>query len=311
LSNTETISSLNGPLLVLGAGGFIGSNLLRKLRAERDDVFGTSRNPLDPCITITDLNREARAVIEFVKPATIFDCVTYGGYLLETDIPRIYRTHVELKAQLLELAAEYKITYVHGGSSSEYGRILDAPTEDSALHPNSHYAVAKGASAGLVSYFGKCRGVKCANLRLYAVYGPGEREENRLIPQLVKAARCGGYPPFGNPLISRDFIHVDDVCDAYIAAAVSLEYSDPAVVGLEPGDSVNIGTGVATTLESLAYQVKDVFGIEKPPILGTVPDRVYDFPGRWCANPSKALRCMGWKARVSLREGLERLRDGN
>jgi polyisoprenyl-phosphate glycosyltransferase len=303
--------NLSGPLLVLGAGGFIGSNLLKKLREVRTDVFGTSRNPLDPCITISDLNREARAVIEFVKPAVIFDCVTYDGYLLETDISRIYRTHVELKAQLLELASEYRITYVHGGSSSEYGHLLDAPTEDSALFPNSHYAVAKGASAGLVHYFGKHRGLKCANLRLYAVYGPGEREENRLIPQLVKAAKSGGYPPLGHPEISRDFIHVDDVCEAFIKAAVSLECSHPAVRTAEPGDSYNIGTGTATTLRELAYLAKDIFGLKTYPQFSEGRLREYDFPGRWCAQPDKSLMCLGWKAKISLREGLERLRDAN
>jgi polyisoprenyl-phosphate glycosyltransferase len=313
LSNTETVTNLRGPILVLGAGGFIGSALFWKLRETRTDVYGTSRTPDMPrCFIFTpDLAEGARAIVEYVKPATIFDCVTYGGYLAETDVSRIYRTNVDLKAQLLELASEYKITYVHAGSSSEYGHILDAPLEDSALQPNSHYAVAKGASAGLISYFGKHRGLKCANLRLYAVYGPGEREENRLIPQLVKAARRGEYPPLGDPRISRDFIHVDDVCDALISAAISLEYSDPAIVGLVPGDSVNIGTGWPTTIRELAYRVKNIFDIKKDPEFLTSRDRSYDFPGRWCANPNKALRCMGWRYRVSLRAGLERLKNAN
>ena len=310
------MKNLNGPILVLGAGGFIGGHLFRQLRAVRSDVYGTMRafpeNQMsEPGIFVADLTcpRDARAIVEYVKPTTIFDCVAYGGYLKQKDISRIYRTNVELKAHLLELASEYGITYVHAGSSSEYGRIMDAPLENSALLPNSHYAVAKGAGAGLVSYFGKHRGVRCANLRLYAVYGPGEREDDRLIPQLVKAALRGGYPPLGSATVSRDFIHVDDVCEAFIEAALSLEYHHAAIVGAVPGDSFNIGTGVPTTLRELAYLAKDIFGLKGDPTFLNAPLREYDFPGSWYAQTDKVQERLGWKARVSLREGLERLKN--
>ena len=307
------MKNLNGPILILGAGGFIGGHLFRQLRAVRTDVYGTfsptaKTGLLSEARFHADLETHARAIVEIVKPATIFDCVAYGGYLAQKDVSRIYRTNVVLKAQLLELAAEYGITYVHAGSSSEYGRIMDAPTEDSALLPNSHYAVAKGAGAGLVWYFGKHRGVRCANLRLYAVYGPGEREEDRLIPQLVKAARQGNYPPLGAATITRDFIHVDDVCDAFVAAALSLEHNHHAVRGVVPGDSFNIGTGIPTSLKELAYLAKGIFGLQGNPTFLNAPMREYDLPGSWYARPFKAQSCLGWRAKISLREGLERLR---
>ena len=115
------ISSLEGPILVLGAGGFIGSNLFGMLRSVRDDVNETRNVKLDG---------HARAFIELYKPRTIFDCIAYGGYPAQTDVGRIYQTNVALKAELLELASEYHCTYIHAGSSSEYGTLLDAPRED-------------------------------------------------------------------------------------------------------------------------------------------------------------------------------------
>ena len=140
----------------------VSSNVLR---AERDDVYGTFHANLSqaknafgrfiPGNIACDLMKDARAVIELVKPRTIFDMVAYGGYLAQKNVPLIYQTNVLMKSILLELAAEYKIDYFHAGSSSEYGDILDAPTEDTALKPYTHYAVAKGAAAGLIHYFGR------------------------------------------------------------------------------------------------------------------------------------------------------------
>lgn len=70
-------------------------------------------------------------------------------------------------------------------------------------------------------------------------------DSSRLIPTLMRAGLAGRYPPFVNPDISRDFIHVDDVCEAFVRAALSMR---PEV----HGTSVNIGTGVKTTIRDLA-----------------------------------------------------------
>jgi polyisoprenyl-phosphate glycosyltransferase len=304
LLNTEIatkINSLRGPILVLGAGGFIGGQLFRELLGRRSDVYGTWRKEsgfLSHRLHC-DLRKDAQAVIEMVKPVTIFDCVAYGGYLAQTDVPRIYETNLTLKTKLLELASKYSCDYIHGGSSSEYGEILDAPTEGSALRPNTHYAVSKGAAAGLIHLYGKHRGLRCCNLRLYAVYGLGEREEDRLIPQVINCAKRGLYPPFVRPDITRDFIHVEDVCEAYVTAALHLQ-SDLY------GESFNIGTGVATSIRELATLAKEVFDVPGEPKFDVIPPREFDFPGRWCANPRKALTHLRWQAKISLREGLER-----
>ena len=309
MSNTETTTNLDhgmlkGPILVLGAGGFIGSNLFKQLHAVRPDVYGVCRNnsrglPLSKNFFAANLGVAADVIVRHLKPATIFDCVAYGGYLRQTNIREIYETNVILKQRLLELAHLCGCTYVHGGSSSEYGSTLDAPLEDSSLRPNTHYAVAKGAGAGMVHLYGKHRELRCANLRIYAVYGPGEPEADRLIPQLVKAGLRGEYPPFVHPAITRDFVHVDDVCSAYIKAALNLRPS-------QYGESFNIGTGTATSIRALAKMAQKIFGIKGDPTF-EMKDREYDFRGTWCARPWKAEADLGWRSKVCLYEGLTRL----
>jgi dolichol-phosphate mannosyltransferase len=86
------IKALKGPILVLGASGFIGSNLFDALRAQRSDVFAVSHNPrsawrlrlmgVDPsAILYCDITypNSVTALFSSVKPGTIFDLSAYGA----------------------------------------------------------------------------------------------------------------------------------------------------------------------------------------------------------------------------------------
>ena len=303
------ISLLRGPILVLGASGFIGANLLKLILAVRQDVYGTSFStpawrlqdvPAENVIAVDLLvPQSAREIIQRIQPSTVFDCVAYGAYSFEQEQPRIYETNVVFKARLIELLQELGTwCYIHAGSSSEYGEHADRPAEETVLLPNSHYAVTKAACAGLLNFWGRHRNFRCANLRLYSVYGPLE-EPSRLVPALISAARQGRYPPFVDPAVSRDFLYVEDACEAFIDAALSLspEYY---------GHSFNIGTGISTSVEELAWTAKDLFHLNVPPAFSSMPNRDWDFQGPWRANTAKAASHLGWTARTGLREGLAR-----
>jgi dolichol-phosphate mannosyltransferase len=297
---------------VLGASGFIGANLLKLILQERDDVYGTAFGspswrlqdaPSGNVVTVDLLvPQSARAVMESIRPATVFDCVAYGAYSFEKDPARIYDTNVLFKLWLIELLYELKAhCYIHAGSSSEYGERADQPTEDNVLLPNSHYAASKASTSGLIYFAGKHRGMRCANLRLYSVYGPLE-EPSRLIPSLVSAALRGTYPPLVDSAVSRDFLYVEDACESFIRAALSLapEYY---------GHSFNVGTGVSTTIGELAILARDLFHIDAPPAFSSMPNRPWDFHGRWRARTDKAAACIGWRARTPVREGLARFAE--
>jgi dolichol-phosphate mannosyltransferase len=131
--------------------------------------------------------------------------------------------------------------------------------------------------------------------RLYSVYGPLE-DFSRLVPRLLLEARQGRLPPLVNPAISRDFVFVDDVCRA-VESVIELGPS------LRPGEIYNIGTGVRTTLGELVALARAAFGVADEPAWGSMPDRAWDHPD-WYADPRKAQRDFGWRASVSLRDGL-------
>lgn len=302
---------LRGPVVVLGAGGFVGANLFKRILSSRSDVFGVVRKLPLWRLSGIDSSRvlevemtnsgEIRSLIDYVQPATIFNCISYGAYSFETDAQQIYETNFLAFVRLVEGLRPGQVSaLVHAGSSSEYGLNCTAPTEAAPLLPNSDYAVSKAAAHNYISYVGKNRGVPVANLRLYSVFGPYE-DTSRLIPSVVRSGLNGEYPRLVNPQISRDFVYVDDVCDAFLMTAAQLT---PELYG----EAFNIGTGQRTTIRDVAEAAQQVFGIWTAPVFGDMPSRAWDLSD-WYANPAKAKALLGWSAKTPFADGLRLTAD--
>jgi dolichol-phosphate mannosyltransferase len=302
----DQIRRFQGPILVLGASGFIGANLIRALRAIRQDVYGTTtRKPAwrleglpEGCVKMVDLLIDSNldALLDEVRPRTIFNCVAYGAYSFQVDGPLIYRTNFHFVTRLLPRLESRSIAcYVHAGSSSEYGDNAAGPAEDDPVAPNSDYAVSKVAAANLIHYYGKHKRLPCVNLRLYSAYGPLE-DAARLIPRAIRHGVEGTYPEFVDPSTSRDFVYIDDVVWAFVAAAVNLGPDGY-------GESINIGSGRKTTIGEVAETCRELFGISEAPSF-TMPPHRWDVPD-WYARIDKARALIGWEPRTPFVEGLE------
>jgi polyisoprenyl-phosphate glycosyltransferase len=302
----EKIRRLQGPILVLGASGFVGANLFRALLDVRRDAFGTtSRKPAwrlaglpEDKIRAVDLLIDSNldALLDLIRPRTIWDCVAYGAYSFETDSQLIYRTNFQFATHLLPRLGSRSIAcYVHAGSSSEYGDSAAGPGETDPIAPNSDYAVSKAATANLIYFHGKRKRLPCANLRLYSVYGPLE-DSSRLIPTVIRRGLQREYAEFVNPTVSRDFVFIDDVIEAFLDTTLNL---DPA----DYGESFNIGTGRKTTIGEVARAARELFGIEEDPAF-TMPDRSWDVLD-WYANIDRARTRLAWQPRTSFAAGFE------
>jgi polyisoprenyl-phosphate glycosyltransferase len=311
MKTSDLVDNLQGPILVLGASGFIGANLLRLLLKSRTDAFGTASvlpswrlDGLPPQnLVAVDLlvDSSLDSLLESIKPRTLFNCVAYGAYSFETEVQLIYQTNFNLTSKLLTRLESANISaYIHAGSSSEYGDQAAGPDESTLPAPNSHYAVSKVSSANLIQYFGRKKGLRCANLRLYSVYGPLE-DSSRLIPTLVRHGAEKKYPAFVNPSISRDFVYIDDVCEAFCKAALHLKPENY-------GDSFNIGTGSKLSIADVAVIAKEVFAIPTDPVFGEMQNRQWDVT-EWFSNPVRAEVAIQWKAATGFRDGLARTAD--
>ncbi|MFA6102946.1 MAG: NAD-dependent epimerase/dehydratase family protein [Victivallaceae bacterium] len=304
----EDVKKLSGPILIVGASGFIGAKLYFSLNKIRDDVYACSKNPLN-CwrlinvhspkilnVDITDFEALKNA-INTIRPMTVFNLAAYGAYARQSDTERIHQTNYIGTLNLLRALSDTGCSaFVQAGTSSEYGLNSKFADENGELIPNSDYAVSKVGAGYIVKYYGRILNFPCANLRLFSIFGPWE-EKDRLIPTLIASGLKGVYPNFVDRSIARDFVYIDDCTGAIVRAALT-------VCKTNPGISINVASGVKTTMEDVARTAKKMFNISSEPEFGSMMNRKWDIT-EWYGNPQLAEKLMGWKCRTSFEDGLK------
>ena len=309
LDATALARELQGPVLVLGASGFIGANLLRTLLESRSDVFGTAI--AQPAWRLDGIARRSRHHGRLagagISRASRTACT--GDGLRLRGLRRLFvragrradvsdQRDVQAGADRGAARPRHRIATSTRAARRSTARCRGARGEPVPA-PNSHYAVTKNAAAGLVYYSGKHRGLRCANLRLYSVYGPLE-DRSRLIPtwwprppHTSAAVRRSGH-------FARFSLHRR--CDTGLLDAAVL---------LRPGRTMaNRSTWAAGRKPPSASSRSSrsgSFALDGEPQFSTMPARPWDV-GDWYANPARAAEALGWHAEVALERGLERVR---
>jgi len=102
-------------------------------------------------------------------------------------------------------------------------------------------------------------------------------------------------PPLVNPDVARDYVHVDDACEAFVLAAATPDQ--------EPGVIYNVGTGVQTTLRQIVEVTRRLLSVKAEPAWGSMPERSWD-TNVWVSNPAKIKTRLGWSPRYDLEGGL-------
>jgi dolichol-phosphate mannosyltransferase len=295
--------------LVTGAGGFVGANLVRHLLAGGHEPVAVVRPSGDPWRLAELGNDAARVSLDLgdpeaiertvlaERPEVIFHLAAHGAYSWQQDLAKMLAVNVRAVDVLLGTARQLGATVINAGSSSEYGYQDRPPREDQLVRPNSHYAVTKVTATHLCQLAADKDDVRAITLRLYSIYGPWE-EPGRLIPTLVRRAFAGGWPPLVGRDTARDFVWVEDACEAFVRAATSERAQAGAVF--------NVASGVQTTLEELVTLAGGVFGVVVEPEWGTMAPRAWD-TSVWVGDPTSAAEQLRWSARTSLGEGLARM----
>jgi dolichol-phosphate mannosyltransferase len=243
---------------------------------------------------LTDMQGLQKAV-STARPEWVFHLAAHGAYPNQTDLDQMIATNVQGTANLLRAAERAEAeAFVNSGSSSEYGYKDHAPSEDELTEPNSHYAVTKVAATHLCRLAGQREGSRVVTLRLYSIYGPYE-EPGRLVPTLIVQGLAGKLPPLVNPDVARDYVHVDDACDAFLLAA--------ATQGQQPGVVYNVGSGVQTTLRQIVDATRRLLNVQVAPVWGSMPERSWD-TNVWVSDPSRIMRDLGWSPKHDLENGL-------
>ncbi|MEK7476319.1 MAG: NAD-dependent epimerase/dehydratase family protein [Candidatus Coatesbacteria bacterium] len=296
-------------VLVSGAAGFVGANLVRRLAEDGHEVTalvrpGSDRWRLDGLseairiveADLRDTNSTGHAV-RAAHPERVFHLAAWGGYSWQTDPARIAETLVSGTVNLLNACIETGAdSFVNTGSSSEYGYQDHAPEESETPVPNSPYATAKVAATVHCRQAAGAARTRIVTLRPYSAYGPWE-EPNRLVPTLIVKGIRGELPPLVNPDVARDFLWIGDLVEAYLLAAEREPH--------EPGAVYNVATGVQTTIRQAVEVARAEFAIKAEPQWGSMPDRSWDTTC-WIGNPGLIERTLGWAPTVEFADGFHR-----
>ena len=139
------------------------------------------------------------ALLDEIRPRTVFDCVAYGAYSFETDSQLIYRTNFNFLTRLLPRLESRSIAcFVHAGSSSEYGDNAAGPGRARPDRAQQRLRRLEGRRGQPDPLLRQAQELPCANLRLYSVYGPLE-DSARLIPNVIRHGLEGTYPDVRQP----------------------------------------------------------------------------------------------------------------
>jgi nucleoside-diphosphate-sugar epimerase len=244
-------------------------------------------------LDVTDGDQAARLVKE-VSPDVVFHLAAPG--VMDRSVPdgELLAGHLMGTHCMLEAAEASSVgRFVHVGGSSEYGHHDHPLAEETSLQPVTPYGAAKAAASLLALQKGTSERLNVVVLRPFSIYGPGE-PRTRLLPSAIAAALGDEVLPLTVPGISRDYVYVDDVADALIAAA------DP---GLASGAVYNVGTGIMTTNEELVGLVGAVLGKQIRVEVGAYPSRASD-TRTWVADTGRATQELGWTAHTALAEGI-------
>jgi UDP-glucose 4-epimerase len=182
-------------------------------------------------------------------------------------------------------------------SGAVYGDQGQQPLrEDASPDPHSPYAVSKLAAEFYVRTIGDLWGIETVNLRVFNAYGPGQHlpaSHPPVIPNFLRqAVRNGTLVVHGDGSQTRDYVFVDDVVGAMVAAATAPNVGRRVI---------NVGSGTETRVRELVSLVMKVTNSRAEVIYNPRTD-----PGvsRMCADISLARQTLGYHPRVSLAQGL-------
>jgi CDP-glucose 4,6-dehydratase len=310
--------SLHGrAVLVTGADGLIGSHLSRALLEAGADVVvvrrdrpplgglelqGIARRVHVVAGDICDEGLIARALAEY-EVADVFHLAAQTLVGVAARAPRsTFETNVRGTWMVLEACRAQRVESVIVASSDKaYGRHERLPyTEAAALAPVYPYDVSKAAADLIARSYWHTFGLPVAVTRLANVYGGGDLNRSRLIPEAIGAALHGRAPVLrsdGSP--ERDFLYAVDAVAAYLAIRDALTSGRPGA----GGEAFNAGSGAAHRVGDVVTLICRLAGSElAPEIRGAgVPPAEID---RQWLDSAKLQRLTGWSAQTSLEDGL-------
>lgn len=299
-------------ILVTGGAGYIGSHVVRALRANSehqvvvvDDLSSGVREFVPDDVPLLDVSiTKAKRLSEAIADFDIHTVIHLAGYKYAgVSVQRpihTYQQNVQGTVNLLQAMRHNGIEQiVFSSSAAVYGTPdVDLVTEQTGTAPESPYGESKLIGEWIIRDQAKAHGIRHTSLRYFNVVGSAspdlyDSSPHNLFPLVIRALVEGHTPKiFGDDYDTpdgtcvRDYVHVADLADAHVVAAKRL-------VGGEPLEPVyNLGSGDGSSVREIMNTVAEVTGIAFEPEVA--PRRPGD-PARIVASGELAARDLGWK----------------
>ena len=302
---------------VLGAGGFLGSHLCRRLTADGWEVAGLVRDPDAPYavqrlgalaggvrIVVGDASDDALVRREVATADAVFPLTGRSGAVSSMADPTAdLRANVEVQLQILEAVRTENpaARVVFAGSRLQFGRVDRLPAgEDAPKRPMSVYGVHKQMADDYHRFYAEAHGIATTRLRITNAYGPLQFRPNcgfGLVGIFLdRALRNDEILLYGGGPQLRHPVYVDDITDAVVRAVTT-----PGAAGR----AYNIGGPRSVSVRELAETIVGVVGS------GVIREAPWPKSessvetGDFVADITRARRELGWQPNVDLLDGIE------
>lgn len=300
---------MSGVALIIGAEGFVGRRACAAAKAAGYQVVGagigsSGRSGPWRFVQVDVRDRDGiGALVQETRPELVLHLAAISHVPAATANPGLaYEVNVIGAVHLLDALIEMRMRYaadpavVIVGSGEQYGSHEHRrPLRESAeTNPVTHYAVTKMAQEVVALRAFRASGLRVMCTRSFNHSGAGHAP-NFLVPSLARKAAAlpkrGGTLLTGNQTIVRDFLHVDDVVDAYFQIARRGS----------PGQVYNVCSGVGISVREIAEGVLAAFGVEAN--IETDPSAVRAIDVPWLVgDPSRLRTNTDWRPRRTVQE---------
>ena len=317
-----------GSVLVTGGAGYIGSHTVRELRTLGREVvvldsleLADGSAVLDAPLVVGNIT-DADLVESTCRQHDVSSIIHFAAYKNVGESMRepskYFRNNVDGTVRLLDAARAAGVEqFVFSSSCSVYGTPAAIPVDESQpIHPESVYAETKAIVERVLHWYGEVYGLRSVSLRYFnaagasfdAAIGEDWTYALNLIPVALKALLMADQPDGAPPLevfgadyptpdgtCIRDYIHVDDLAAAHVAA---VDY----LAGGGATTAINLGTGVGSSVKEVLDGIEQVAG---RPVPHEIVGRRAGAPVEVYADPTHASATLGWKATYRLPAILE------
>lgn len=305
-------------VLITGGAGFIGSNFVQLLARQTDykitvvDVlaYAGTLAPLEPFIAEKRISFQQGDITERHQISNLIeDCDIVVNFAAHSHVDRsiidavpFLKTNTLGVMNILDTLSALRSDrlFVQVSTDEVYG---DAPphrwfTEEDRVRPSNPYSASKAAADALIEAYVRTHGVRACVTRCTNNYGPWQYPEKLVAMCITSMLNGKKIPIHGDGLMLRDWIHVNDHCDAVFRV---MEHG-------EPGQVYNVAGLCELSVRRIVEVIAGCFGRSYDDVVDPISDR----PGndrRYAISPGKIMSALGWRPGPGFEQHVHELID--